>query len=143
MAKQATPFSLTKTARRSLNDMLHKGRHSARTLNRARILLKLDQGLKTKDIAEQVGVCLATVYNTRNKAHKQGWQKAIVETKRPGRPRSITAQERARVTALACSDPPEGRSRWTLRLLADRAVALGYVEAISHDSVKRILKKTD
>ena len=126
-----------------MNNMIHKGQHAARTLNRARILIKLDQGLKPEQVAEHVGVCRATVYNTRKKAREHGWKKAIEEPKRSGRPRRITAQERARVTALACSDPPEGRSRWTLRLLADRAVALGYVDSISHDSVKRILKKTN
>lgn len=139
---ETTTFALSDTARRRLTAMLHKGVHAARTLNRARILLKLDQGLKPNQVAEEVGVCRATVYNIRNKALQHGWERSLEEGTRTGRPLEITADERARVTALACSTPPEGRARWTLRLLADRAVELSLVEHISYTSVDKILKKT-
>ncbi len=86
MARQTTKFSLPQQARRSLNDMLHKGVHSARKLNRARILLKLDQGLKPPQVAQEVGVCLATVYNIRNKATKTSWLQSLEEAPRSGHP---------------------------------------------------------
>jgi len=141
MTKQVTPFNLPESARRSLNDMLHKGVHSARKLNRARILLRLDQDIHPKQVAQEVGVCLATVYNIRKKANELGWQKSLEEAKRTGRPIEIIAQERARVTALACTTPPDGRARWTLRLLADKSVELGLVKHISHNTVGQVLKK--
>ncbi len=86
MARQTTKFSLPQQARRSLNDMLHKGVHSARKLNRARILLKLDQGLKPPQVAQEVGVCLATVYNIRNKATKTSWLQSLEEAPRSDHP---------------------------------------------------------
>jgi len=143
MALQVTPFTLPETARRSLNQMLRKGVHPARTLNRARILIKLDQGIHPRQVADDVGVCLATVYNIRKKATEQDWQYSLKEGKHTGTPAQITAEERTRVTALACSTPPDGRAQWTLRLLADQAVELGLVENISHSTVGRILKKTN
>ncbi len=142
MAKTPQPFSLPEAARRSLNDLLNKGIHPARKLNRARILLKLDQGLGPTQVAREVGVCDNTVYNIRNRANEQGWQAAIDEQARSGRPAEISGKARVQITALACSDPPTGHGQWSLRLLADRSVELGYVESISHETVREILKKT-
>ena len=83
-----------------------------------------------------------TVYNVRNKANKQGWQEALEEQPRQGRPPEISGEARAEITALACADPPEGYARWSFRLLADRAVEFGFVASISHEAVREILKKT-
>jgi len=143
MAKTTQSFSLPEEAIGSLNDLLHKGVHAARKLNRARILLQLDQGLTPAQVADQVGVCTATVYNIRRKALTQGWQAALEEEQRAGRPVRLSAQTKAEITALACSDPPEGYARWSLRLLADRAVEFGFVERITHEGIREILKKTN
>ena len=142
MAKAPQPFSLPDQARRSLNDLLHKGVHPARKLNRARILLKLDQGLGPTQVAREVGVCPNTVYNLRKRANQHGWRTALGEQPRSGRPQEISGKARVQITALACTDPPTGHAHWALRLLADRAVELGYVESISHETVREILKKT-
>jgi len=142
MAKAPQPFSLPDEAKRSLNTLLKKGIHPARKLNRARILLKLDQGLGPTQVAREVGVCQNTVYNVRKRANEHGWQVALDEQPRSGRPQEISGKARAQITALACADPPTGHAQWALRLLADRAVELGYVEAISHETVREILKKT-
>lgn len=142
MAKAPQPFSLPEEAKRSLNNLLKKGIHPARKLNRARILLKLDQGLGPAQVVREVGVCENTVYNVRKRANDHGWQIAIGEQPRSGRPAEISGKARVQITALACSDPPTGYAQWSLRLLADRSVELGYVASISHESVREILKKT-
>lgn len=142
MPKPPKPFSLSDEAKRSLNRMLKKGIHPAQNLTRARILLRLDQGLRPLHIARELGLAENTVYNVRNKAEARGWQDAVAHHAGGGRPRKITAEARAQITALACSDPPTGRSQWSLRLLADKAVEFGFVEEISHQAVREILKKT-
>ena len=142
MPKAPKPFSLPEEAKRSLNRMRKKGIHPARKLTRARILLRLDQGRRPRHIAQELGVAEGTVYNVRTKAEAQGWQAALEEAARSGRPQEIPAEARAQITVLACSKPPTGRGQWSLRLLADKAVELGFVDAISHQAVREILKKT-
>jgi putative transposase len=124
-----------------LSTILSSGTHSARKLRRARILLRLHEGIGPAQIAREVGVHVNTVYNVRRKA-SASWQAALEEEHRSGRPPEIPGEARAQITALACSGAPKGRERWTLRLLADKAVELGFAEGISHQTVKRILKKT-
>lgn len=147
MAKAPQPFSLPEEAKRSLKRMLSKGVHAARKLTRARILLKLDEGLGPKQIAQELGVHANTVLNVRNRANERSWKEAVEDHPRGGRPPEISGGARAEITALACSDPPKGdppkgRQRWTLRLLRDKAVEFGFVDEISHESVREILKKT-
>ena len=142
MSRKPQPFSLPDEARRSLKELLRKGVHASQVLNRARILLKLDEGLGPRQVSKEVGVGEATVYTIRNKANAHGWEVAIAEPKRSGRGSRIDGDVKAKITALACSDPPKGYARWTLRLLADRAVELEYVDSISHEGVREILKKT-
>ena len=144
MARKAEPFSLPEEAKRSLKELLHKGVHSSRVLNRARVLLKLGEGLgPVADRPRSQCRPQGTVHNIRIKANKLGWQAALAEPKRSGRPQRIAADAKAKITALACSDPPKGHGRWTLRLLADRAVELEYVDSISHEGVREILQKTN
>jgi len=143
MGPQPQPFTLPDEARRALTDLLNKGIHRARKLNRARILLKLDQGLGPTQVAREVEVSTGTVYNVRNKAHGLGWKAALEDQPRSGRPPEISGQAKAKITTLACSSPPAGHARWTFRLLADRAVELDFVEHISHEWVRELLKKTN
>jgi transposase len=142
MAKAPKPFSLPDEAKRSLTTMLGKGIHPARKLTRARILLKLSEGSRPLHVARELDVAENTVYNVRNKAEKHGWQAAIEDETRSGRPPEISREARAQITALACSKPPTGHGQWSLRLLRDKAVELGFVEEISHVWVREILKKT-
>lgn len=142
MPKAPPSFSLPTEAKRPLRAMLRKGIHPARQLSRARVLLKLDEGLGPTQIAREVGVCTATVSNLRHKANTSGWGAALAEEPRGGRPQEISGTSRAQITALACSAAPTGHGRWTLRLLADKAVEFGFVERVSHEAVRGILKKT-
>lgn len=143
MGPKPQPFTLPDEARPALTDLLNKGIHRARTLNRARILLKLDQGLGPTQVARELEVSTGTVYNIRNKAHNLGWQAALEDQPRSGRPAEISGKAKAQITTLACSSPPAGHARWTFRLLADRAVELDFVEHISHEWVRALLKKTN
>lgn len=142
MAKTPRPFSLPEEAKCALKKMLRTGVHPTRQLTRARILLKLEAGLGPTAIARELDVHPNTVINVRGRAEKRGWKGAVEDRAGGGRPPEIPGTARARITALACSDPPEGRGRWTLRLLADKAVELGFVDSISHETVREILKKT-
>jgi transposase len=84
-----------------------------------------------------------TVFNVKRRCLEGGLQAALYDQPRSGRPVEIDGQQRAKITALACSTPPEGRARWTLRLLADKGVELGYCESLSHTTARQILKKTN
>jgi putative transposase len=96
-----------------------------------------------QQIADQVNVATATVQRVRQRFSETGLGEALIEKARSGAPRKITERQRARITSLACSEPPEGYARWSLRLLAEKLVELKLVDQISHDTVDRVLKKTN
>jgi putative transposase len=116
------------------------GKSSGRKLTRAQILLKADEQLTDEEIAEAVGTSVATIERTRQRFVEEGLG-ALSERPRPGARPKLTAKGVAHVIAVACSTAPGGRKRWTLRLLADRAVELGLCSEFSHESVRRLLKK--
>jgi transposase len=120
---------------------LRKGKSSARSQTRARILLLSDEGLEDDEIVETLKVSKSTVSRIRKRYCEGGLDFALNEKPRSGAPRKIDGRVEAQLTLLACSDPPEGRSRWTVKLLTDRLVELGFVDSISHMSVQRLLKK--
>lgn len=138
-----TSFKLSREERSSLKSMLKKGVYRSVELMRARVLLGLDAGKKKVDIAREESIANATVYNVLNRYKSGGLERALYDADRPGKPAHLTAEQRAKITALACSDPPKGHADWTLRLLADKAVELNFVEEISHEMIRLILKKTD
>jgi putative transposase len=125
-----------------LEQMLRRGKHSARKLTRARILLKADFGLPDEDIAQVLDTSIPTVERTR-KRFAEVRLASLNERQRPGRKRLLEQKGEARLIAEACSTAPEGRDRWTLQLLADRVVELKLLESCSADTVRRILKKTN
>ncbi len=94
-----------------------------------------------KTIANLLKVGIATVYNIQKRFLDEGFGAALYDKPRSGKPPAIKPEEKARITALACSDAPAGYARWTLRLLADKAVEMNYIDSISHMEVSRILKK--
>lgn len=134
---------LNKKQRSYLKDYVSKGVHPARSVRRARALLLLSEGFPQVQVAERVGCCLATITNliTHYRQVEGAVEQAIRERPRPGQPRLITPSVEAHITALACSESPDGRGEWTLRLLAGRVVELGYVEHLSHEAVRGVLKK--
>lgn len=125
-----------------LNNLVSKGEEKARTIARGRVLLMSNEGKNDTAIIDALDLARNTVRQVRQRYVNEGLDAAIHEKSRPGAPLKINGRQRAKITALACSDPPEGRARWTLRLLADRVVELDITEEISHMHVGRILKKT-
>ncbi len=138
---------LTKEEKHYLRKYTYAGKWSVRSVKRAQILLRADKsensGLEDEQICHEVGCSLSTVHNTKLRFAKGERLKALEEKPRSGRPKQIDGEVEAHIIATACSSPPEGRVRWTLHLIADRVVALTEMEACSHTSVARTLKKTN
>jgi transposase len=128
--------------RATLEQMLRRGKHSARRLTRARILLKAADGLRDDETAEAVETSLPTVERTR-KRFAEVRLGALDERPRPGKKPVLDERGEARLIAEACSVAPGGREHWTLQLLADRVVELKLADACSADTVGRVLKKTN
>jgi len=141
--KKQYEVELKNEERNQLRKMTEKGSEKGRKIKRAQILLRRIKEKKDQEIAEWIDVTTGTVQRIRKRYATGGLESAIEEKKRSGRPVEIKADTRAKITALACTKAPEGRERWTLRLLADKAVELEYTESISHQSVDNILKKTN
>lgn len=142
MARQTEFIQLSDEERRSLKTLFAGGTGSNRLQTRARILDLLDKKTAPPEIANLLSCGVATVYNVKRRYLAEGLESALKEKPRSGKPLQISGEARARITALACSKAPEGHARWTLRLLADKTVEFGFVESVSHNAVKEILKKT-
>lgn len=139
---------LTLEERKQLESLVRTGRAAAAKRLKAQILLKADAGPEGSgwtdaQVAEALGVSIGNVHVTRQEYVEQGLEAALERKPRSGpSPRKLDGAQEARLIALACGPAPEGRARWTLRLLADKLVELEIVDSISKDSVRRTLKKT-
>lgn len=133
---------LTSEDRAHLETVTSKGKLSAKLYNRALALLELDRGKTFSAVSETLGVTLQTISGWAKRYQTDGL-KGLDDQPRSGRPVEIDGNERAKITALACSEAPEGYARWSLRLLANKAIELGYCEHISHTEIGQILKKTN
>jgi hypothetical protein len=140
-------ITLTAAERLGLEQLVSTGKAAARRLVHARILLLADtsaSGESDEDIVSALGCSLRTVERVRKQFVTQGLEAAIARRLQPARPDKIKIKGdvEQRLVTLACSDPPEGRCHWTLRLLGDELVALGLVRRISTETVRQALKKT-
>src|SRR5690606_13671318 len=137
-------MNLTRDERRGLEVLLSGRRVSALKRNRAAILLKADDGLTDGEIADELGVGVATVERIRKRAVLEGIEAAMERRPQQGISRKPTLGGRAeaKLVQLACSDPPAGHARWTLCLLSDKLVELHVVDEVSTTTVHRRLKKT-
>jgi transposase len=145
MAKHIT-LTLTSEQRQFLESTVRTGQTAARKLTRARILLLLDRSRETKrtdrEIADILGCHSNTVGNLRRRFLTEGLEATLNDKPMgPTAPVKITGSVEAQLALLACSDPPQGRARWTLRLLANRTVELGLLDGMSYESVRQTLKK--
>ena len=143
MSQKSHCVKLKKQSRQYLQKIVESGEDKARKITRCRILLLADQGKTDQEISDALNVCLATIFNIRRRFCRKGLERAIGEGARSGQPPKFKGKSMARITAIACSKPPEGRAKWSLRLLADRVIELDIVETISHVSIHNILKKTN
>jgi transposase len=134
---------LSEAERAELEALLRGGRHAARTLNRAQILLAADAGMPDDTMAQSLGVGSSTVYRTKRRFVEGNLKRALSEEPRPGAKRKLTGPEQALLVATACSRPPEGCARWTLELLAGEMVRLTAHESLSRETVRRRLTEND
>jgi transposase len=148
MSKKQYPVYLSVEERNMLRAIVSKGTAPEITMRRAQILLLSDEhrsgGNKTfVEIADELQIHVNTVLNIRKTFARQGLQEVIQRKKRtkPPVPPKVTNELEAQIVALSRSEPPSGKSRWSLRLLANKAIELEYIDSISYDTVDRILKK--
>ena len=140
---------LSEGERNELEKCVKNRQNGIRMITRATVILKLDRSnkknhLRISRVIEETGVSKQGIYDIQKAFLEAGSVKEFLTRKKretpPVEPK-VTGEVEARVIALACSEPPEGYARWTLRMLADNSVALGYVDSLSHMAVKRLLKK--
>lgn len=141
MPKKIYVVDLTSTERTELLDFIKSGQQASRKLNRARILLLVDEGQTDKEIAAALHTGTATVQRTRQRFVAGNLEEALNERRRPGGQKKLDEKGEAVLESLAHSQPPNGRKRWTLELLADRLVQLKQVNTISYETVRQELKK--
>lgn len=138
-------INLSSEEMKKLDELISKGISNSRKLTRARLLLLSDEKSpeKHKDIAKFLKITDETVTRICKRYVEEGLESSLSDKPRSGKPKEITGEEEAKIIALSCSKSPEGYQRWTLRLLASKAVELSLVEHISHNEVGNILKKTN
>jgi len=141
-----TILCLDTDQREELDSLIRRGSAPARTQTRARILLLTDRSQGQERTDEEVAAAVlcskGTVGNVRRRFRQGGLETALYDRPRPGAEPKVTGDIEAKLTILACSEPPAGQGRWTLRLLADKMIELGYVGYVSHVTVGEHLKKT-
>jgi len=139
--KKLYNVSLKEGEREELKRNLRKGKSSVRSQTRSRILLLADDGWDDDEVKDILKVSKSTASRIRKRYCEGGLDFALHEKARSGAPLKMNGRIEAQLTLLACSDPPEGRSKWTVRLLADKLVEMEVLDSISHMSVQRLLKK--
>jgi transposase len=151
MAAIKYKVELTEVERSRLNEVSQRGKASVRTVKRALSLLKADQGLRDREIADVLLVNAATVARARKRYVEEGLEAAINDRPRPGQERKLDGKQEAHpvsstgqaLIAIACSAAPAGHTHWTLQLLADQVVELEFADSISLETVRQMLKKTN
>ena len=142
MAQEKFAVQLSVEDRSELGRLIRSGRSSARVINRARILLKTDEGWSASQVASALDTSERTVFRTKRRYAEEGLEGVLHDRTQANRYRKLDDRGEASLIALACSDAPDGRDHWTLRLLADKVVELGVVESLSYETVRHRLKKT-
>ena len=133
--------TLTDEERAELSQLTSRGQLSARKMKRAQILLAADKGKKDETISETLGTALSTIHRIRQKFVEGGIEFALSERPRPGGQKKLDGKAEAFLVAMACSEPPAERTKWTMQLLAERMVELKVVESLSDETVRRTLQK--
>src|SRR5262245_53295289 len=141
MARKKYRVDLTAEERQSLEQLLQRGKSSARKLVRARILLQADEGLTDEEIATALEVGGGTAGRTRQRFVERSLD-ALNALPRPGGQCKLSGKQEAHLIAVACTPAPTGQTRWTLQLLAEQVVVLGFAPSIARETVRQVLKKT-
>ncbi len=143
MSRPAAPLTLPSADQVTLRTLLKKGTHKSRKLTRARSLLLMGAGNSRLAVQAEAGISANQYYRIKRRYLAGGLAEALEERPRSGQPPKVTAALEAQLTSLACSDAPEGAARWTLSLLTERVVKLQYVDTISRETTRKVLKKAN
>lgn len=149
MSKKKYIVSLSAEERKQLEQLTQTGKAPAYKINHARILLKADThqdggSWTDQTISQALDLSVSTIERVRQRFVEQGLGQALGrQTQQRRKARLLDGEQEAQLVALACSDPPEGQAKWSLRLLAEHMVSLDYVETISYETVRQTLKKTN
>jgi len=135
-------ITLTDTDRARLQTVVHRGHTSARTRTRAQVLLKLGAGWSDTAVGAAFDVCRNTVKRVRSRFLEGGVDAVLTDQVQARRHQALTGEQQAHLIAIACSPVPDGHDHWTLRLLAGKAVELGFVEHISPETIRALLRRT-
>lgn len=135
-------IKLTQAEKRRLESLIRKGQNKVRVITRARMILLSEDGKKDQEVADALGVGLSSVERIRRRCVKEGVEVALKEKPRPGKQRLLNDKQEAELVAVACSAPPPGYKRWSVRMLMREVVKRGIVEQISFETVRLTLKKT-
>lgn len=142
MPKARIELRLSAARRRAVEAVRGSGMHLAREVTRAHILSALDRGVPDAQISEVLGVERTVIWRTRSAYLERGVEYALRDAPRPGKPRTYGAEEEAELTAVACSAPPTGQQRWTVRRLTEEVGKRPGLEGVGRETVRRLLKKT-
>lgn len=135
-------LKLSKAESQKLQELIRKGENKARVITRSRILLLSDEGRTDQQVADALQIGRATVERIRRRAVREGVEVALVDRPRPGAEPKLDVKQEAQLIAIACSEPPAGQKRWTIRLLMEEVMQRKIVDSISFETVRRIVKKT-
>jgi putative transposase len=141
--RRGVQVGLRKKEREKIAGILARGRESARVLRRALILRQLDQGQKITQVASNVGVARKTVRSIGRRYGEEGLEAALQEKPRPGKQRALNASQSQRIIAMVCGPPPEGRARWSVRLIAEEAVKRKLAAQVGRETIRVLLQTHD
>jgi transposase len=136
------PITLSAQDHERLCVFLHRGKANARTFTRARVLLKVSEGWTAAQIVEACDVSPATVTHVRTRFLRGGLEAVLSDQRQSRRRQALTGAQQAHLIAIACSDVPDGHDHWTLRMLAGKAIELGYVDHIALETIRSLLSRT-
>jgi transposase len=137
-----SPIQLSEDERANVQVFVRRGKANARTLTRAHVLLKSDEGWTDAQIAEAFDITEQTVRNIRQRFLCGGVEAVLTDKRQEHRRQALSDEQAAHLIAITCSKVPDGHDHWTLRMLAGKAVELGYVQRISPETMRQLLKKT-
>lgn len=133
--------SLTPEEREFLQRFVRTGTKKARAIRRARVLLLLDEGHPHEEISSLIGVHRQSIWRTKKRFLEEGLDSALSDRQRPGQPRKYDERQEAEIIAMACTTPPKGQKRWTVRLLTERMRRRKGFETLNRETVRLVLKK--
>ena len=143
MSRPTQPVHLPLADQSALRAIVKKGTHKSRTIARANALLRMGAGGSASAVQVQAGISSTQYHRLKRRYLDGGLANALEERPRSGQPPKVTATVEARITSLACSEWPAGASRWTLSLLNENLVSLGYIDTLSNEAIRQVLKKAN